>query len=309
MTSEVRAELDAWLAADPRHGGAYLRARAALYLAEDAVIGPVRSNVQVPQSVNDNGDEPEVSLYRRLFAGRWRSLSGGVALAMATVALGVVGISRLPTIFPVGSAPAAHVTKLRDGSIATLGDDAEIDVAFSPDYRRITLVNGEAVFNVAKDRGRPFVVQSGDIYAQATGTVYSVRRVGATGGTVRVEKGSVLVWSRDERDQAVLLRAGAELTLQPGLRVPGPEFRDVERSVSPTAQAQISLNNVPIKQAVVRFNRVNSTKIIIDDPTIGEIEIVGLFRANDPETFARAAAAVGGGVMDRRDHKIVIKHK
>lgn len=77
------------------------------------------------------------------------------------------------------------------------------------------LLRGEATFKVAKDKARPFVVQSGDVYAQATGTVYSVRRVGLTGGTVKVREGSVLVWPHDERDQAVLLHAGGTVTLDP----------------------------------------------------------------------------------------------
>ena len=67
-------------------------------------------------------------------------------------------------------------------------------------------------------RDSPFVVQAGDVYAQATGTVYSVNRVDRTGGRVKVTEGSVLVWAQDERDQAVLLRAGGELTLKPAPR-------------------------------------------------------------------------------------------
>lgn len=313
MTSEADAELDAWLAADARHRGAYLRARAALYLTEDAVLDPARAKGTAPLSAHDSGDEPESPRNRRFSSGIWRSLAGRAALAGATVALGIAGVALLPTIFSTRTASFAEVTKLKDGSIATLASDAKIDVAFSPAYRRINLINGEALFTVAKDETRPFVVQSGDLYAEATGTVYSVRRVGATGGTVRVEEGSVLVWTRDERDQAVLLHAGGELTLRPGPRRSDRAAAEAEPSVSsplpPPAQAQISLDNVPIKQAIVRFNRINSTKITIGDAPIGEIEIVGLFKANEPETFARAAAAVSGAVVAQDAHGIVIKYK
>ncbi len=39
MSPESRAELDAWLAVDPRHRGAFVRVRAALDVMEQAVVG------------------------------------------------------------------------------------------------------------------------------------------------------------------------------------------------------------------------------------------------------------------------------
>ncbi|MFN6936218.1 MAG: hypothetical protein ACK4NZ_13840, partial [Tsuneonella sp.] len=147
------------------------------------------------------------------------------------------------------------------------------------------------------------------VYAQATGTVYSVRRVGATGGAVRVDEGSVLVWGRDERDQAVLLHAGGALMLEPGTghadRVEAA--RPAPPPPPPPELAQISLDNVTIEAAARRFNRINRTQIVITDPAVGQTRIVGLFRANDPERFADAAAAVAGATVEVNGDKIEIK--
>ena len=190
-------------------------------------------------------------------------------------------------------------------------EGARIEVAFSADHRRITLVSGRATFKVAKDKAHPFVVRSGDIYAQATGTVYSVGRVGPNGGTVKVTEGSVLVWARDERERAVLLHAGGSLTLDPGAP-PRPEAETVEAAaprLPPPEPARISLDDEPISSAVVRFNRINSTKIVIADPEIGETRIIGLYRANDPERFAQAVAAVSGAQIEHEQGRIVIKMK
>ena len=136
-----------------------------------------------------------------------------------------------------------------------------------------------------------------------------MERVGKRGGTVKVLEGSVLVWPGEAREAAALLRAGQSLTLDP----PAPAARPrVEKVASraparPAAPVQIALDDTPIAEAAARFNRINRTKIVLADPEIGDIRIVGLFKADDPEEFARMAAAVSGGEVERGDGTIVIK--
>ncbi|HEY0595648.1 FecR family protein [Sphingopyxis sp.] len=286
---------------------------------EDAVIGEQSLPAGLtpapppPRSVNDNcrSDPDDVAprpLRAALSLWSGRAFAGGAALAMSLAALAAVGIP-LPWLFEkTGVATVQKIVTLKDGSVATLARDARIEVALSDNIRKITLLNGEAVFEVAKDKSRPFVVRSGDVYAQATGTIYSVRRVGPTGGTVKVMEGSVLVWPRDERDQAVLLHAGGSVSLDPGPVTPNTAPQRVApRRLPPPELAQISLDNVSVRSAVARFNRVNSTQIILADAAIADVKIIGLYRANDPEHFAEAVAAISGGHIERSGRSIVIK--
>jgi transmembrane sensor len=304
LSAEGRLELEAWLAADRRHRGAYARARAVFLVMEDAVVGgrpatPALSLVDAAQASTSARPGPIRQGRRMLF---------GAALAASLGAFVFVGAYVSRHSDQPGLA-GAHVVTLEDGSVATLPPDARIDVILSADVRRVTLLNGDATFRVAKDEARPFVVRSGEIYAQATGTIYSVARVGLRGGTVKVVEGSVLVWPGDERERAVLLRAGETLTLDP----PAPPPRPVpDKAASkapsrPSAPTQIALDDTPIRVAVARLNRVNGTKIVLADPAIGDIRIVGLFKADDPDEFARMAAAVSGGEVERGRGVIVIK--
>ncbi|MFC4257312.1 FecR family protein [Croceibacterium xixiisoli] len=329
MTPEGRADLQEWLAADRRHRGAYMRARAWLIAAEEAVLATQGEDQHAqparPASDNDNdGDvreraaaEPQDRPLRRA-TSQWlkRTAAGGAAIAASLAVLMAAGIP-LPLFGPAApTEDAIQIVQLRDGSVARLSPDARIQVVLSDGIRNITLLSGKATFDVAKDKTRPFVVRSGDVYAQATGTVYSVSRIGRTGGTVKVLEGSVLVWPRDERDQAVRLQAGGTVTLDPG---PTPIPTASQNPASPAAQptrrlstpdmAQISLDNVPIAQAAMRFNRVNSTKIIIGDAAIGDVRVIGHYKANDPEHFAQAAAIVSGGYVEHDNGNIVIKMK
>lgn len=145
-------------------------------------------------------------------------------------------------------------------------------IRLPPDYAG----SGMATFKVAPDKARPFVVRSGEVYAQATGTVYSVSRAGRSGGMIRVTEGNVLIWPRDERDQAVHLHAGGSLTLDPGTAPPLEPKSPTARPnrLPPPELAQISLDNVTVKSAVARFNRINSTKIVIGDEAINNMTII-----------------------------------
>lgn len=316
LTPAARAELERWLAADTRHRGAFMRARAWLRATEDVVVADA-ARAPVPMlwataahQDGTSGHAQALPSANRRRALRWSGRTAGAALAASVMAVLVMGLPLFaPTGLPTPS-EARNVMTLNDGTVATLGQGARIDVAMTDEVRRITLLRGEVSFRVAHDKSRPFVVRSGEVYAQATGTVYSVSRVDKTGGTVKVTEGSVLVWPRDERDQAVLLHAGGTVTLDPGpnlpMRKPAPS---APPRLPPPDLAQISLDDVTVSSAVARFNRVNSVKIVVADPKIGNTRIIGLYRANDPEQFSKAVAAISGGYVDRDGDNIVIKSK
>lgn len=320
MGAQARGELDAWLAADDRHRGALLRARAWLIASEDALANahdthqpaPAQAAVGIGSNDNEFDDNhcsaPGQGLDEPRNWGRRLLLTTG-AIAAAACAVFWLG----PALTLSTSAPTdnlTHVVRLQDGSLVTLDKGARVQAIFSPHFRRITLVNGKATFDVAEDADRPFVVHTGRIYAQATGTIYSVEPVGATGGRVAVTEGGVLVWPNDERDQAVLLRAGGALTLDPGPAARASADATANPRPLPKPElAQISLDNVRVADAVLRFNRLNSRKIIVEDPAIAALEIVGLYRADEPEQFAAAVAEITGGVVDTTEQRIVIKKK
>lgn len=297
MTAARTEDLAAWLAADRRHRGAYLRAEAALLHLEQTVIeGPRLGAVG-----NDNPAKPAewADAPRR---PRWtRYAIGGGAIAAGAAGLLALGLPVLRQTGPQAASPARLA--LADGSTVMLGTGGRIRQAIGASRREITLESGEATFRVAHDPSRPFIVRSGRVFAQATGTVYSVRRLGDDGGTVRVREGSVLVWAEGARERAVALRAGGSLSLDPNER----DATVSKAATAPGRSTEFSFDDVPIATAAARFNRVNSVKIVIRDKAIGATPIVGLFKSDDPERFAQAAAALTGAYVVRREGVIVIE--
>jgi len=67
-------------------------------------------------------------------------------------------------------------------------------VEFSKNERRVELLDGQALFQVAKDKNRPFIVASGEATVRAVGTQFDVYRK-AGGTTVTVLEGRVAVYS------------------------------------------------------------------------------------------------------------------
>jgi transmembrane sensor len=66
---------------------------------------------------------------------------------------------------------------LADGSIIWLNSNSEVQIDYSENLRRVNLVKGEAHFEVAKDKNRPFEVYAGNRLVRAIGTAFSVYRL------------------------------------------------------------------------------------------------------------------------------------
>lgn len=189
--------------------------------------------------------------------------------------------------------------QLADGSSVSAAPYTQIHHEIGDEERLITLEQGSAVFRVAKDPSRPFVVDTGIVVVKATGTEFGVERHGGT-VTVTVSEGSVAVLSGQSGTAefaSVSLEMDEQLTIsgerQPEFaKVDGVEYLEWGRGV-----LRFRSGN-EIRYAVERFNRSNDVKIVVDSVT-GERQIRGVFKLNDPETFAIALEKLTGGSLVR----------
>lgn len=280
LDSAGRSDLDAWLAQDRRHAGALLRAQAALSLidrtqARDASGGAVST--------------VSIGIDRRHPTRRW--LIAGLGGAMAATFAGAVGWPML-----MGERVATERGEIRrlplaDGSVATIDTSSELRVVLARDSRRIALDQGQAWFQVAKDRTRPFIVDAGLAEVRAVGTAFSVHRT-AAGVQVAVTEGTVAAWPKGANGAMTILEAGQFATFVPGADAPvtGSAPAAIERSLAWRA-GEIALENETLESAVAQFNRYNRQQLVIEDPMLRRERLVGLFRIDKPAAFAEALAA------------------
>jgi transmembrane sensor len=81
---------------------------------------------------------------------------------------------------------------LPDGSVITLGARSSVSIKFTAFERDVTLASGEALFQVAHNKARPFKVFAGNGSVTAVGTEFNVLRQ-ARRVVVTVTEGTVLV--------------------------------------------------------------------------------------------------------------------
>lgn len=106
-----------------------------------------------------------------------------------------------------------------DGTEMLLNGGAKVHVTYYRNKRMVTLTQGEAIFNVAKDAKRPFIVDTSHARVTVLGTRFAVNRlehlvrVSVEHGSVRVEKSATA--EGDETDY-VILRDGEVAEIHPG---------------------------------------------------------------------------------------------
>ena len=194
---------------------------------------------------------------------------------------------------------------LSDGSSISAAPKTKLRHVIDDEERLIMLAEGSAVFRVAKDPSRPFVVDAGVIVVKATGTQFTVER---HDDQVRVtmREGSVVV-SPSTRSTATFdampLVADDELTVS-GSGEPTVAQVDAERS---TERVLGRLNFGPgdtIEDAVAQFNGVNALQIVVDDAT-GARPMRGSFDAIDPLSFADSVQRITGSTAVRESSQLV----
>jgi transmembrane sensor len=281
LSAVEEAAFQAWLSADARHLGAYGRAEAVLGRLE-------RLNATALDSASLEGAEQPKWNRRRLV------LTGGVAASIAA-ALGIAQYLRKAIPDQAYSTAMGEVRKvvLADRSVVTLNTDTKIKVRFTEELREISLLQGEALFDVAKNKKRPFIVSAGDTQIRAVGTSFTVSMLPEKPVEVLVKEG-VVELRRAGDTAAIPVRASANIQATapidaPIVTVALPEEKLVRNLA--WQGGQIALDNQSLEDAASEFARYSKVRIVVD-PVVSEKTITGLFAANDPVGFAKAAAGV-----------------
>lgn len=304
-----RGRLDAWLAAGERRKGALLRAQAGLRLL--AVAGTSESASSVRFADSSTAERGRWIGAERVetvgaFGGAVRRNHRPWRIAAAAV----VAVSVLLALAPLRGQLRTDVGEQRrvvldDGSVALINTDSRLGVKYAERRRRIALAEGEAWFQVAHDKSRPFVVDAGPVHVQATGTAFSVRR--QSGGVrVAVTEGAVRVW-RDGRAQELAVSAGQAAFVPAGADVPRRAQAAPTEDMLAWRRGEIVLNGQTVAEAAQEFNRYNARKLVVASGDAGRERIVGYFLIDQPEKFALAAARMTGGRLRQEGRSIVIE--
>jgi transmembrane sensor len=96
---------------------------------------------------------------------------------------------------------------LADGSVVQVDPETRLRVVYEPQVRRIYLERGRALFHVAKNAQRPFLVRAEDTTVRAVGTAFAVEQ-GQGSVVVTVAEGKVAVLPARAVDAATFEASG-----------------------------------------------------------------------------------------------------
>ncbi len=261
-------------------------------------------------------------------------------LAGAFTFVMVCGIAIFAMLVNVDSTPKIYKTAvgeyqtivLADGTSVSLNTASQIEVDFNDIERRVRLVAGEALFDVASNPKRPFVVYSDTAIAEAVGTSFVVRlreavtELAVVEGVVAFSKlplSTEITPMRNTTESAmerppaadpvarVIVRAGQALTSkelstvttsEAASEIPVLSARDLQRKLSWT-DGFLEFSETPLEEVVEELTRHNAVSIEIADPALKQLKFGGIFRTGDVDQLLSALEGLGV-VVEKQDDNV-----
>ena len=336
VDSTARERFDQWLRQSPENIRAYIEI--AKTYVELPVLNPDRPiDVQeliayahsggnvVPFDSPARADQP-LSPAASAAWPRHAALAASVAIAsVAATFLIWLTVYRYPT-YTTQIGERLSIT-LQDGSTIELNARSKVRVRFSKAERNVELINGQALFEVAKDKARPFMVRSGEAVVRAVGTEFDVyRKKNAT--TVTVIEGRVAVLmpvapnsnalhteranvdtsaSLETRSPAVFVAAGEQVIVTNQV-VWAPQRADVAVATAWT-QRRLVFEGSALSDVIEDFNRYNTRQLVLEEPELNDFHVSGVYSSTDPASLIQFLRAQPGVEVIETDHEVRITKK
>jgi len=203
---------------------------------------------------------------------------------------------------------------LSDGSVVTLNALSAVEIDFSRATRNIELKSGEAIFKVAHDPSRPFVVHTPTANVRAIGTQFNVDQrlqgtvVSVLEGRVQVTARAQNLQDRQRSEPAVQsLSAGEEAQVRPNGRIEKRVHPDVNKALA-WRERRLFFEETPLEDMVREFNRYGrSVQLRIEGIPPNSRRYGGIFDADDPNSLADLLSREPDLIVERRDGEIIIR--
>lgn len=195
-----------------------------------------------------------------------------------------------------------RLVRLADGSTVRLDTNSKIEVRLKAGRRDVRLVRGQALFQVAHDAARPFVVQADGASVTALGTRFDVKH--EVGGVrVTLVQGSVEVRApHGAAPQVWRLQPGQAVSTNQPATTPKPVDVDVATSWT---QGRLVFHALPLTQAVAEVNRYSHDRIELVPGPLADRPITAAVNAGDTEAFVAAVAEVHNLKVTRSEKGVI----
>jgi transmembrane sensor len=274
-----------WLSASPAHAKAYEQLESLWVDLDHADI------------VDGLGQRParralprDAGTHRRVRPGRRAWIVGGaIAASLAAAAMGVGVWPAASQTYRTAPGQTRNLT-LADGTRIQLNAASQISVSLDRDARRVRMADAEAVFDVAHDTGRPFLITVGDRQVRVVGTQFNLRhRDGRVALTV--SRGVVEVRPADAPQAApTRVTVGQQLAHQEGQALQTLTAAEPDVAFAWT-NGQLIYRDRPLSEVAADLSRRFATPVRPADAQTGALRFTGvLVTDREPDVLRRLQA-------------------
>lgn len=286
-----------WLEAAPEHAAAYEAVEAVWLDLEDL---PANAAKTAPLAADVVPLRPRSSRPAR------RGLVIGLGVAAAAA---IVVVALTPQL--TGPSYTDYVTRrgetreiaLADGSRLTLGGATTLRVRLGRQQRDVTLVDGEASFDIAHLENRPFVVAVGAREVRVLGTEFNIlSHAGRL--AVSVRRGLVAVTGGQEG--TVKLARGQQLVQLPGASAQTREV--IPDAAFAWKSGKLIYDRTPLAEVVNDLNRYVATPIRVD-PSAASVTVSGVLLIDEEAAMVRRLELFAPIVAETTAGEVILKAK
>jgi transmembrane sensor len=349
-SSTEREAFAAWLRSSPVHMGAYLDMAKlwndSAYVSSNVDLNepidnvvPLRHGAELDDTRVEQPGETALSNDVRHRDFRPFVLVAGLLIA-CMIGVGAWWSFARTSTYTAGVGEQRLIT-LTDGSVVQLNARSRIAVRTTSTERYVDLIAGQALFQVAHDETRPFIVQSGGMTVRAVGTQFDVNRLQAT-TIVTVVEGRVQLngvappwvaqWlpsvfgpasvqpnrsalrspttSDTQRLQAapsmaLILSAGDQATIGRNGDIARQLHANVPAAIGWVHQ-ELFFQGRPLREVIEEFNRYSQAPIVLADQSLGDMRVNAVFHTTSADSLLRFVSRLDGIKVDRSPDGIVI---
>lgn len=268
-----REDFEAWQQAAPEHARAVASLQGMLGQFQQVERGPAR--VALDAARRKRGPRPGTAL----------------ALCCALLLPGWLLWQHTPPSYLLADIRTGtaqwHEQRLDDGSLIRLNGRSAVDLHFDASQRRLQLIQGEILVDVAADSQRPFIVQTAYGQIRALGTRFIVQEDEHSTRLLMLESKTAV--STTASQQPIQVEAGQQVRIDGnGVSVPTPlDTRGLEQAWQ---QRQLVAQERPLPEVLEELARHHDGYLRFDTEALRDLQVSAVLPLDDSPRALRLLA-------------------
>lgn len=192
---------------------------------------------------------------------------------------------------------------LPDNSKIVLDVHSNLNINYYKGSRNVDFIDGRAVFYVAKDKERPFIIKIKDAKIEVVGTAFEVSNFDDN-LSVTVKEGTVKV-SFDRK--VTYLNQGDKIFVDKNKEL---KFAKTElENIASWEKGFLVFDKTSLKDSLKEFSRYEDINIEYDNSKVAQIPITGKFSTNDFDKFLLALPKIYSITVDKNQNSLKFSKK